>query len=133
MLQEIIHRRDAGTHAQAASAAINQRRQAPQQSCGPQGGCQRIGQAGPRFVWFQIHGDGVESIDVAGGVVYSRGKGNCVGAAVGKSQEYIGADISDGRSESTKISRLGAVLQGVIEAGKVGERSGAGLVQGSSS
>lgn len=129
MLEEVVNRWDSGPYAEARPAAVNKRSQAPQEGCGTQRRSQRERQPCAGCVGIQVHGDGVESIDVAGRVVNGRVKSYRVRAAVGQSKEGIAGCVSDGRSETAEQIRGGAVLKGVFEAGKIGEGAGASLVE----
>lgn len=105
MLEEIVDGRDARPYPEARPAAVNKRSQAPQEGCGTQRRSQRERQPCAGCVGIQVHGDGVESIDVAGGVVNGRIKRYRVRAAVGKSKESIAGCVSDRRPETAERVR----------------------------
>ena len=84
----------------------------------------------PLVFGVEIHGDGVEAVDVAGGAVNGRVESDGVGAAVGQSQKGVARGVGDGRAETAERVCRDAVFQGVGEAGDIGKRAGAGLVEG---
>ena len=122
--------RNAGAYTKPFSTAVDERREAPEQSGGLQLGSQRKRQAGSSGIRNQLHFDGVEAVDVAGSVVDCVVEFNGVGAAVGEGQEGVTGCVGDGGAETAEFVGANAVFEFIGESGKILERAGTGLVQG---
>ena len=68
-VKEVVDGRNPGAHAKTVTVAVDERSQAPQQGCGAKLRVQRKRQGRAARVRIEIHGDSVEPVNVAGGVV----------------------------------------------------------------
>ncbi len=88
------------------------------------------GSAEPGGAGLQVHLDGVEALDVAGGVVNSGVVGDGVGAAVGKGEEAVGGDVGDAGAEASEQVGRSAVFESAGEAGEIGVRASSAAGEG---
>ncbi len=73
--------------------------------------------------------NGVKAVDVAGGVIDGIIEFDGIRSAVRQREERIAGHISDARTEASEKIGGSAILERIGEAGDVGQRSIAGLVE----
>jgi len=82
-----------------------------------------------RGVGLQVHGNRVESVDVASHVVDIRVVRYGIWAAVGQGKKSIAGGVAQRGAEAAQRVCWRPVLEGVSKPGKIGEGTGAGLVE----